>query len=56
MMTIVKQNRLGFFRTSSLIKVGKLNSENAGGFLHRQTGFVNYDDLCTCYGNMNEFI
>ena len=29
-----------FSQTSSLIKVGKLDSESAGGFLHRQTGFV----------------
>ena len=34
MMTIIKQNQSGFFfRTSSLIKVGKSNSESAGVFL-----------------------
>jgi hypothetical protein len=33
---------LFLFRTSSLIKVAKLNSESAGGFLHRQTGFATY--------------
>ena len=46
MMTIIKQNRLGFFSDFVTDKgrylSPKLNSESAGGFLHRQTGFVTY--------------